>query len=232
MKNSNAPRYFRTQMCVLVGLFFSLLLSCAAQDNTVDLSTLTRETQKSIHKEHKLTIVWWIPDDFWRAALAANPDVSAKQTESMIKVVHPYTLVAVVDGEFGPFGSITYVNEKSTRDHLTIFDNNGKEYKPLDNSEVNGDLENLLDGMKPMLGRMLGPLGKNFNFYVFPGTAKNGKMIANPKEESTFTVQNEDQKFKWRLPLGSLLPTKTCSKCSENLSGAFKFCPYDGTALH
>jgi len=215
---------------VLLALCFSLL-TCAAEENTVDLSALTRETQQTIHKEHNMTIVWWVPEDFWQAAMAASGDVTQKQIDKVIKVVHPYTLVAVVEGEFGPFGGVSYKSEKVIRDQLTILDAKGNAYKPMDVSEASPDLQNLLASMKPMLSNMLGPMGKNFNFYVFPGMTKDKKLIANAKAESNFTVQNGEEAFKWRLPLGSLLPPKTCAKCGEKLNGAFKFCPYDGTAL-
>ena len=216
---------------VLTALCCSFLCSAVAQGNKVDVSALTRETQKSINQEHQLSFVWWIPEDFWRATMTANPESSPKQTESFLKVIHPYTLVAVVDGDIGPFGGVTYKSEKTIRSQLTILDSNGKEYKPLDNTDVSEDLQNLLASMKPMLANMLGPMGKNFNFYVFPGMTKNDKVIVDAKAEGTFTVQSGDRAFKWRLPLGSLLAPKTCPKCNESLNGAFKFCPYDGTAL-
>ncbi len=223
-------RTVRTWAGVFLALCFSLLTG-AAEDTAVDLSALTRETQQTSHKEHNLTIIWWIPEDFWRVAMSSNGDVTPNQITRVIKVVHPYTLVAVVDGEFGPFGGTTYKSEKAIRDQLAIQDANGNSYKPMDLADVSPDLQNLLASMKPMLSNMLGPMGKNFNFYVFPGTTKDKKLIASPKEESTFSVQEGDETFKWRLPLGSLLPPKTCAKCGEKLSGSFKFCPYDGTAL-
>jgi hypothetical protein len=233
-KGNMSNRFNRGTVRTLTGMLLALcfsLLTCAAQENKVDLSALTRETQQTSHKEHDLTIVWWIPDDFWRVAMSVNGDVTPNQIERVIKVVHPYTLVAVVEGEFGPFGGTTYKSEKSIREQLTILDAKGNSYKPMDVADASPDLQNLLASMKPMLSNMLGPMGKNFNFYVFPGTTKDKKSIASAKEESTFTVQNGDEAFKWRLPLGSLLPPKTCVKCGEKLNGAFKFCPFDGTAL-
>jgi hypothetical protein len=44
-------------------------------------------------------------------------------------------------------------------------------------------------------------------------------------------VKMGEKEFHWRLPLGSLLPPKICPKCGETFSGAYKFCPWDGSTL-
>jgi len=61
--------------------------------------------------------------------------------------------------------------------------------------------------------------------------ASAGRRIADAKEEGSFAVLIGEKKYRWKLPLGSLLPPKTCAECGEELSGAFKFCPYEGTKL-
>ena len=120
---------------------------------------------------------------------------------------------------------ICYANKKN------IFKSSGTSGQHIYGSEAFANMKKEEALLKPMLSNMLGPMGKNFNFYVFPGMTKDKKLIANAKAESNFTVQNGEEAFKWRLPLGSLLPPKTCAKCGEKLNGAFKFCPYDGTPL-
>jgi len=37
--------------------------------------------------------------------------------------------------------------------------------------------------------------------------------------------------YKWRTPLGSLMPVKTCPKDGEKMSGAWDYCPFDGEKL-
>jgi hypothetical protein len=78
---------------------------------------------------------------------------------------------------------------------------------------------------------MLGALGRNMNFFVFPGVRANGRPIADAKQEGSFKVVLGEQEFRWRLPLSSLLPPKICPKCHETDKGAWKFCPWCGTAL-
>lgn len=224
-------RFFSCVQSALVALFFCFVFASAAQENKVDVAALVRDTQKSVHEQGKMTLVWWIPEDFWSATLASNPDMTPAGIQRLLKTVHPYTLVAVVKGTFGGFGGMTYESEQDIRSELTIFDSSGKQYKPINDADLGPDLQNLLVMLKPVLGKMMGALGRNFDFYAFPANGSDGKPIANPKKDGSFKAQLGEQNFKWRLPLGSLLPPKVCPQCGEKLSGAYKYCPYDGTTL-
>lgn len=85
--------------------------------------------------------------------------------------------------------------------------------------------------VKPLLVGAVGPLGENINFFVFSGSKKDGERICDPLKEGACEVDVGERVFKWRLPLGSLLAKQRCPVCGETLSGAYKFCPYDGTKL-
>jgi hypothetical protein len=231
MKNAIDSHYFRARTSVLMALCFSLLLSCAAQENTVDVESLNHETLKVFHKEHELTVAWWLPDDLWRAELTANSDVTERTVDKIIDTMHPFTVVVFVHGRFESYGNISYDTEQSIRDALVLVDDQGAEYESIDVSKTSLALGKMLDRMKPALAKMLGTVGEHLNFYVFPAIGKHGKRIADPKKEGAFSVQFKAEQFKWKLPLASLLPKKACPKCHENLSGGFKYCPYDGTAL-
>ena len=62
--------------------------------------------------------------------------------------------------------------------------------------------------MKPIFVNMLGPMGQNMHFFLFPAKDKSGNLIADAKNEGSFTVKLADRPFKWRLPLGSILPRR------------------------
>ncbi|MGO8836709.1 MAG: hypothetical protein ACLQAH_08125 [Limisphaerales bacterium] len=229
MKNQFAANF--TFFKYIVALTFLLSSLCIAQENNPDQQSVIRETQQMSHQENKLTIVWWVPEQFWRISFAANHKLTEEQINGFIKTVKPYTLVAVVKGEFGSFGGVTYESETAIRSKLFLIDSEGNQYSPLDSEEISADMQNFLGMMKPLFANMLGAMGKNFGFYIFPAKGKNGKSIADPEKEGHFSIQLGEEKFKWRLPLGSLLPPKTCPKCGEKLSGSYKYCPFDGTSL-
>lgn len=221
-----------------VGICLALLVSCAlvttaiAQGSKIDINALVQETQKMSQGAGELSLIWWIPDEFWQASFAQDPTVTPAQAEEFLKIVRPYTIIVAVDGKIGPFGGVTYKTQDQIRSSLQFVDGKGNVYRPYQDAQLDADITSFLSMMKPVLENMLGPLGQNMHFFVFSGKDKDGNRLADPKSEGTFTVKlGGGREFKWRLPLGSLLPPKVCPKCKEKLSGAYKYCPYDGTKL-
>ena len=85
--------------------------------------------------------------------------------------------------------------------------------------------------MKPVLVNMLGPMGEHMEFFFFPRTSASGQPIADAKAEGSFRFGVGKDVYDWRLPLGSLLPQKTCPVDGERLSGAWEYCPWHGKKL-
>jgi hypothetical protein len=216
---------------VLILLFLVPVSTGLPQENKVNLNTLTQETQKMSEKADEMTLIWWIPEEFWRVSFEQDPSITADQIEEFIKVLRPYTIIVAVDGKMGTFGGITYESEQTIRSLIQITDNEGATYRPLNRNSINADCENFLAMMKPVFINMLGPMGQNMHFFLFPAENKKGKKIADAGNEGTFSVELGKRIFKWRLPLGSLLLPKICPVCKEELNGAYKFCPWDGTEL-
>ena len=212
-------------------LLFGQAQAALAQRPKVDLNALTRETQKTIQKAGKVTIVWWIPEEFWQASFAENPTITETQTEVIVQALRPYTLIAVVDGTIGPFGGMQYRPKADIQVSIQLRDSQGIRYSPLREDMVNVDTKNFLSMMKPALTNMLGPMGQNMHFFLFPAKNKQGQGIAQAKSKGDFAVELEEREFRWRLPLSSLLPSKICPRCAEISDGAWNFCPWCGTKL-
>ena len=98
---------------VLIAAFlvFGWLSSSFAQDRKVDINILMQETQKMGQSPEEMTLVWWIPEDFWRISFQQNPNLTAAQTEEFLKVLRPYIIIVAADGKVGSFGGITYKSE-------------------------------------------------------------------------------------------------------------------------
>ena len=211
-------------ICIWMSLVF-------AQDRRVDINALVEETQKMSKETDEMTLLWWIPEDFWQVSFAQDPNMTAAQAEEFIRVVRPYMIVVAVDGKIGSFGGVTYKSEATLRNSIQIIDNQGTSYPPLSEEHIDADVKNFLAMMKPVFGNMLGPMGQNMHFFLFPSKNITGQNIAVAKSDGTFWVKLDKRKFKWRLPLGSLLPPKICPIDGEKLSGAWKFCPWHGAKL-
>jgi hypothetical protein len=210
---------------------FGLTTSGNAQDGKINVNALIEETQMMSEGTDDMTMVWWIPEEFWQASFDQDPSISAAEAEEFINVLRPYTLVIAVDGTIGTFGGVTYKSESYLRANISIIDNQGISYSPLSTSVVNADATNFLSMMKPVFSNMLGPMGENMHFIVFSGKNKSGNPLADPHKEGSITISLEDEKFKYRLPLGSLLPPKKCSIDGEKMNGAWKYCPFHGVEL-
>jgi hypothetical protein len=202
-----------------------------AAEAKIDLSAILHDTQTTKMENHQITLIWWIPDLFWKTSLANAGTMSDDQREKFLSVMRPYLVVAVMHGDIGVFGATTYEDEKATRRRLKVVDQDGNSYKPMATADYSPDLDSFLAMMKPGLAQSMGRMGQNLNFYVFDAKNQKGLPIADPTQEGKFSVLLGEDKFTWRLPLSSLLPPKICPKCGDTLSGSFKFCPFDGTPL-
>lgn len=212
-------------------LLLGLTSLTAAQEHKVNLNALLEETQMMAEGADDLTIVWWVPVEFWKASFAQDPSVSKADADEIINALGPYTIIAAVDGRIGTFGGVTYNSESYLRANTTLEDVHGNIHKPMDKSKIDPDAFSLLSTMKPVLENILGPMGQNMHFLVFPGSDANGLAIVDPMQEGVMTITLGSNAFKYRLPLGSLLPPKICPVDGEEMSGAWKYCPWHGAEL-
>lgn len=208
-------------VCLTVPVFAAS--TALAQRPDVKLNDLISETQKDTPDPDRVTMVWWLPDEYWEVVLQ-------EEAAEALSVVGPYVIIGAVDGKIGPFGGITFETETSVRNRLRLVDGEGRAHTPLAEDQVSPDARSLLAMMRPVLGNALGAMGENFHFFVFAGGEGGGAHLS-ATEEGSFSVFIGDEEFAWRLPLGSLLPPKFCPVDGEALSGAWKFCPWHGAAL-
>jgi hypothetical protein len=217
-------------------IIYAVLLLCSSliavgQQKVVNIDALTSETQKMLSDPGRITMVWWIPAEFWKATFDRDPSVSKEGAETVIKTFRPYTVLVVVDGKIGSFGGVTYKTEATLRSSIQITDGQGISYGPLSDELIDADTKSLLVVMKPVFSNMLGQMGQNMCFILFPSVNKANQKIIDPFREGTFSVKLEENIFKWTLPLGSLIPSKICPVDNQELSGAWNFCPVHGNKL-
>src|SRR5210317_1760883 len=147
---------------VLIGILFicGWMSLSFAQDRKVDINALVQETQKMSDTSGEMTLIWWIPEEFWRASFEQDPNMTAAQTEEFVKILRPYMLIVAVDGNIGTFGGVTYKSETTIRGSIQVIDSQGTRYRPLNNENIDADTKNFLSMMKPVFVNMLGPIGQ------------------------------------------------------------------------
>jgi hypothetical protein len=217
-----------SSLMVIFGLLCAAALPAQAG---LDMSAVTKDVQQVRTGDHRITIVMWLPEQFWRAAITNSGKITDDQAEQFLKTVRPYTLVAVVDAKVGTFAGLTFADRSTLAAGVTIEDANHNTYNPLGDDDVSPDLSNLLHMMAPVLTNMMGATGAHFEFFVFPADAKGGGRVVDAEHDGSFAVHVLDLTFKYRLPLGSLLAPQIDPKTGESFPGNFHFNPFTGDKL-
>jgi hypothetical protein len=220
-------------------LLFTLLalapVAHAARDplppDQIKLDQLVRDTQRSSSATKVLDLVWWIPPQFWSAALSQDTNTSPAVRNEITELFGKYTVVAAVRGDLGTFGVQKYATEAELRDVLQLVDAGGTRYLPLPDDKVDQRLNTLIQMLKPMFSSMLGQMGDNVNFYAFPARTPAGKLLADPMGDGNLVVRMSGEDYLFRLPLGSLLQPRRDAATGEVFPGSYQFNPYTGATL-
>jgi hypothetical protein len=208
---------------------FAAFLTIGAAAQAAQMEDLVRETQQMAQEASQLTFVWWIPQEFWEASLAANPKVTPAARTELLAALDDFQIVALFRAKTG-IGGFSEVPSKEDLFANAHFESNGKPIEPLDPQKISVAAQTVLATIKPLLSGMLGQLGQGMQLVVYP-SKQNGQRLIDPKKPGSFQYTLFDQTFKWRLPLGSLLPKKVDPKTKEEFPGNYAFNPYTGGKL-
>lgn len=206
-------------------------LAAAGDAREIDFNLLMNETLQQSPLADRMTFVWWLPEEFWEWSIEQGQALSDAAGEEFLAVLRPYALFVVLDGTIGPMGGVTFRDAASLRETVVLVDAKGGEHRALAGDGVSADARNLVTVMRPLLANMLGPTGENMTFFFFPAKTGEGAAIAGAKREGSFSVKVDDQVFKWKTPLASVLAQKVCPVDGEEMSGAWSYCPWHGKKL-
>ena len=196
-----------------------------------NVPAMIHDTQRMSRSPHDLMLVWWLPEQYWSATMENNKAVSQAQIDQILHIIGPYTIVAVVDARIGALGGMTYQSEDDLRKETRIRDEQGHIYAPLTDDKINPDARNLLLMLKPIIANVIGPLGQNMYFLVFPAQNASGQHFADPTKNGMLTVDVGPKSFQYRLPLGSFLPPMYDALTGERFPGNYRYNPFSGKAL-
>jgi hypothetical protein len=211
------------------GAVLAAVFSCTFAARATDVQQLVQESQKMSQESSNITMVWWIPEEFWEASLSTNPNVTPESRKQVLDALQDFQIVALFRGKTGIAG-LTEIPTKEEMVAHARFESNGKVIEPLDPGKVGTGAQTVLAALKPLLSGMLGQLGQGMQLVLYPSKKDNDRLI-DPKKKGSFQYTLFDQTFQWRLPLASLLPKKMDPKTKEEFPGTFDFNPYTGDKL-
>lgn len=203
----------------------------AAAGAQSDMNALVNDTQRLHQDGPRLTLVWWIPDEYWEASAKGSSQSSPQQLKQLLSVVERYVIFAIVDGELGNLGSVKTRSLDAIIGTIQLVAPGGTRFPPLGEDQLSGDLRTFFQVMKPLLANMLGQVGKGLEFVAFDGRGPGGGRLLDPRREESFSVIYDGRRHEWRLPLGSLLPPAMDAKTGERFPGNYRFNPYTGDRL-
>ena len=204
-----------------------LMVSCGlfGQEKDIDLIEFIKEIQLTKKVGSNMKMVWWIPTEYWEISTKGSPYVTEEGLRDLEEIVDSFTIIAALDGNIAP-GTIDY------KDTLKVNLALGSQLlSPLRTEEIPKDVKNVLRTLKPVFVNMIGEMGKNFNFYVFPNAGEDGNKLIAPKQKGEFSFTLNGELFDWLLPLESFVPTKKCPIDDKSMSGTWEYCPWHGVKL-
>jgi len=212
------------KVILILSLIFISLNFITAQEFKVNTSDFVRDIMINRKTDSSIKMVWWMPTIYWTVSNQGNSFVTDEMVKELELAVKDYNIIAALDGSIGPFG-MKY-NDDTT---VILVDQKGNKYNTIPNEEISSETLSVLDVLKPVLSRMIGKMGENLNFYVFPLFEDDSSI--DPYKDGSFTVLVNDESFKYKLPLGSLFEKKKCTIDDELYNGAWTYCPFHGSEL-
>jgi hypothetical protein len=203
----------------------------APEARAQNINELINETQQLSSRAQSMRLVWWIPTEYWAFSAQVDPKVSAAQMDSVAELLRPFTVIAAVDGELSPAGEISFLPAQKLRASIRLVDSHGTRYPPIAPDAIPERTQVIIDVLKPLFANLLGQMGESMEFFLFPAADAHGHPIAPATGSGGFSVVLAEEEFRWRLPLGSLVPRKRCPVDGELLSGSWRYCPWHGVEL-
>lgn len=210
----------------------AMLLSLLALPGLVraaGVEDIVRDTQRLVPENGHISMVWWMPLEFWDGSLASNPDLPEAARTELVGAMAPYTVVALLraDTTAAGFGNVQGKEELLKNTRFTI---NGKTLQALPADKISQPATLIIAQLKPVLAQAAGQLGEAMEFLVFP-SGEGDTLLVDAAKPGNLTINFYGKDYKWRLPLGSVLPPKIDKATGEEFPGSYEYNPYTGRKI-
>jgi hypothetical protein len=197
----------------------------------MDMGAALRECSFLAEEENGYVNVCWAPAELWAHTVSREEGLPGEFADLFSKSLGHYIIITVTAVSVEKPGKVEFASREELSATVRLRDRYGAVYEPVAPGEENTLVRFFARAWEKAIAPQFGPLGGGMNFFFFPAEDAQGRRIASPTAEGTFAVLVGEHEFVWELPLSSFLRPKTCPACGRELSGAYNFCPYDGTEL-
>ncbi|MGN6153477.1 MAG: hypothetical protein ACTHOH_15955 [Lysobacteraceae bacterium] len=199
----------------------------------VRVGDLAHELMLTRHTGGKIQMLLWIPAEFWEASMAQSgstmPDKDAK---AMLSTTRKYIIVMAIEASSsGDDMFDNVVGTEKMRELVRMVDVKGHRYAPIAPEDLDPRMGAMLGYVKPMFSQMMGKLGQGMQILAFPAQSPGGTPVADATARGRIAFEFDDERYDYRLPLGSLLVPKRDPASGEAFPGNYDYNPYTGAKL-
>lgn len=217
---------------IIVGFMCIPLLTVGQNSQEISVTDFVREIQQWDKRNDKMSLVWWIPKEYWAIALKDNKQVPEEVVQQLETAFENYVLIWACDLKINIDGTMDFTKEDDIRKTIEFTDQKNRKHLPLAKSEVDEQAWTIAENMKPIFAQALGQMGSGLHFYFFRIEDENKQNLITASQPGEFKVSHSSAAFRWNLPLAILLPPKICSIDNEKMKGNWNYCPIHGTNLN
>src|SRR5215467_2144410 len=146
----------------------------------LDIQQMVKETEQFDMRPHKMAIFWWIPPDYWDAALRQQ-GYNSERVRNVFKPFRDYNVFMIAVGNMESSG-MNWAKEPEVKKNVLLRDQRGTSYKPL--ADVPLEISGIIDLMRPVFKNMMGNFGEGLQFIVFPVRDDAGNIFADAHKSS------------------------------------------------
>ncbi|MFW6153840.1 MAG: hypothetical protein ACOC95_01330 [Planctomycetota bacterium] len=183
-----------------------------------------------------VAFVWWIPKEYWISIFARDKSIPERDRKEMLRILSDVSLVVIAQADISKMGAFRFYNsdEIAQRMKITYVDGEKKRRALAPMQNIGGDLQMLLNMVKPILGAAMGNMGNNMHFFVFDDT-DGADRVLDPYEEGRLDVRLATRggtpiKGIIDLPLNCLYVPRKCPN-GRDAHISWNYCPWTGQKL-
>lgn len=146
---------------LLLAFLLSIPLTTIGQTETeVSLMDLMREIQQWNKRDNKMSMVWWIPTEYWRISLKDYGGISQETIEQVEILFEDYLVLWACDLSVNPDGTMNFASEEEIGKSITVLVGDSLEYFPLADDQIDAEVLTVAESMKPIFAQTLGQMGQ------------------------------------------------------------------------
>jgi len=228
-------------ICVLALLMATTVVRAAERKalRDVDFGAFAQDGQRQFGGDRQVTMIWWIPVEFWEVSAAkAQGTTDADAVSPIVEALRPYILLGIVRADISKLGGFKFVSREAISGGLRVrYQPAGKDPIQLVSVDVDDpDLNIVLGSLKPMLVNAIGPMGQNMQFFTLTDSVEDGVTPISPYETGQMIVELKGEgdagpdRVIIDTPMDSLFIPRECPG-GKVAHISWKVCPWDGTPL-